>query len=252
MRISSAEQLAGVLVDLVDRGVLVAAVEVAQEVAAVLAVEGQQRRAPRPSVRSDEAERGRRRAGGGWRATSSAPPRCDAISVFSRSNAASWRSGASTWLAQAVLAGSGRCVRPAWCCTRAWLDDRRQVDLGGRSGPSRSTRGSKQNVALVVGVERRPTARAGGRRRRSPRTRRRRRRARRSRAPARPRSRFSSSVADHSACLPRSGSAREHLLGPVEHVLGPRRAGPAPGRGRGTTTRARRWAGPRCRRAGAR
>ena len=42
VRISCGQQLGGVLVDLVDRGVLVAAVEVAQEVGAVAAVELQQ------------------------------------------------------------------------------------------------------------------------------------------------------------------------------------------------------------------
>ena len=45
VRMSSAEHLGGVLVDLVDGGAVVAAVEEAQEVAAVLAVERQQRRA---------------------------------------------------------------------------------------------------------------------------------------------------------------------------------------------------------------
>ena len=35
--------------------------------------------------------------------------------MFSRSKAASWRSGESTWRAQAVLAGLGRCGRRAWC-----------------------------------------------------------------------------------------------------------------------------------------
>ena len=59
-RMQLAEHLGRVLVDLVDGGVVVAAVEEAQEVAAVLAVERQQRRAPRPvcGPRSAAARRG--------------------------------------------------------------------------------------------------------------------------------------------------------------------------------------------------
>ena len=44
----------------------------------------------------------------------------------------------------------------------------------------------------------------------------------------------------------------QHLLAPGDHGLGPGRAAPARGRGRGSGTRGRRSAGPRCRRAGAR
>ena len=137
------------------RRVLVAAVEVAQEVAAVARSRASSR-APRRSVLSDEADPVVAAAGGGWPATSTTSTTLEAMSVFSRSKAARWRSGSSTWRRSrscAVLA-----VRPPGVGAHPGvLDDRRQVDRRGRSGPSRSTRGSKPNVGLVVGVERRPS-----------------------------------------------------------------------------------------------
>ena len=69
-----AEQLGGVLVDLVDRGAFVAAVEEAQEVAAVLAVERQQRRSFGQRL-EHEAQALVAAAAAGWRATRRTPPR---------------------------------------------------------------------------------------------------------------------------------------------------------------------------------
>ena len=48
------------------------------------------------------------------------------------------------------------------------------------------------------------------------------------------------------------GQRLEGRLGPLDGRAAPARVGAAPGRGRGTTSRARRWAGPRCRTAGVR
>ena len=108
----------------------------------------------------------------------------DAMSVFSRSKAAKWRAGSSTWRRSRSSRFSP--VRPPGVGAHAGvLDDRRQVDLGGVVVPVDDP-GVEAERGLVLGVEARPSARAGGRRRRSPRTRRRRRRARRRRGPARP------------------------------------------------------------------
>ena len=117
-RISCAEHLGRVLVELVDRGAVVAAVEEAQEVAAVLAVEGQQRR--RLGQRAGhEAEPLVAAAGGGWRATSRTSTTFEAISVFSRSKAARWRSGDSTWPRRRVARGLGPAAAPGVVRTRA-------------------------------------------------------------------------------------------------------------------------------------
>ena len=79
------------------------------------------------SVRSDEAQPLVARRAGGWPATSSDSTTFDAMSVFSRSNAARWRSGESTWRA----AGRAR-LGPVRLARRGLdpgvLDDRRQVD----------------------------------------------------------------------------------------------------------------------------
>ena len=150
-----AEHLGRVLVELLDRGALVAAVEEAQEVAAVPAVEGQQRRAPRPGSwpRSGAARRGR---GGGWPARRRTSTTLEAMSVFSRSKAARWRSGRQHLAPQPVVRGSGPVRAPGRGPDPGVLDDRRQVDLADVAVPVDRPRGSKQNVGLVVGVRRVP------------------------------------------------------------------------------------------------
>ena len=87
----------------------------------------------------------RARRAGGWRATSSSRRRCYAISVFSRSNAATWRSGDEHLAAQpADAVGASSC--PASVFDPGVLDDRRQVDLADVVGQS-TLRGSKLNAA---------------------------------------------------------------------------------------------------------
>ena len=91
-----AEHLGGVRLELRGVGALVAAVEVAQEVAAVAPVERRAAPAPRASVWSTK----RTRSSGGRRRVASHEydaTTFDAISVFSRSKAAKCRAGSSTW-----------------------------------------------------------------------------------------------------------------------------------------------------------
>ena len=176
---------AGVLVDLVDGGALVAAVEEAQEVAAVLAVEGQQRGALGERL-GDEAQPlvGGQAAGGQPRVRRHHVRGDERVLEVEGGEVAVGRrapGSRSRSCAGRAGAAAGRRSR-----TRAVLDDRRQVDLGDVAVPVDRRGGRSRTSAWSSGVERVPAARAAGRRRRPPRTRRRRRRARRSRGPARP------------------------------------------------------------------
>ena len=222
-----AEHLDGVRVELVDAGALVAAVEVAEEVAAVAcgrAASSAGRLGQRLQRRSGA---GRPAAAGGWPATSSDATTFEAMSVFSRSKAARWRSGSSTWR----RSRSSRCspVRPPGVVrTRACSTTDGRWIVGDVVVPVDDPRVEAEG-GLVLGVEARPRARAGGRRRRSPRTRRRRRRARRRRGPGRPPRASPRAWPPSSACLPRSGSGWQHPLGRARWRSWPARAGPAPG-----------------------
>ncbi len=241
------QQLLGVGLDLLDGGVLVAPVEVAQEVAAVDAVELQQARAPRPScaARSATARRGR---GGASPATSSSRRRCWR-SACSRGRTR--RGGAWGRAPGGAAARCGRCaVLPGTVLTRAcWTIEGRWI-VRMYVGQSTS-RGSKANAArsrvveplphrhqvvdlvhgLALGVQavqldvlERPLD-------------------------LHP---LGLQLGRQLGLLAPQRQRLEHLLAAGDRRPWPGSAGPAPGPGRGSGTRARRSAGPRCRRAGAR
>ena len=157
----------------------------------------------------------------------------DAMRVFSRSKAASWRSGDSTWPRSrsspvAVRLRPPGVVRTRPCSTTdgRWISADVVVPV--------DDAGVEAEAGLVLGRSAQPTAPAAGRGRRPPRTRRRPRRARRSRR--RPLGLLAASPRPwppNSACLPAEGQGGEHRLGPLEGGLGPARAGvwtrPRPG-----------------------
>ena len=128
-------ELDGVGPQLLDRRALVAPVEVAQEVAPVLAVHGEQ---PGRLGQGLQRRSGRGRPTGSRRVASHEyeATTFDAMSVFSRSKAATWRAGSSTWR-------RSRCSRPSRpdgpgvVLTRACSTTDGQVDLRARSRPSR-------------------------------------------------------------------------------------------------------------------
>ena len=125
--------------------------------------------------------------------------------MFSRSKAASWRSGASTW-PRRRSSRSGPTASARGGAHPGVLDDRRQVDVADVVVPVDHPGVEAERGPGPRGSAR-PTAPAAGRRRRWPRTRRRRRRARRSRGPARPPRGAPRAWRPNSACLPRSGRA---------------------------------------------
>ena len=162
---------------------LVAPVEVAEEVAAVAPVEGEQRRGlgQRPQREAEPVVAGE--APGGQ-------PRVRGHDVRGDEGVLEVEGGEVAVGRQHLARGAGRPrSRPSGrrrsVRTRACCDHRRQVDVVDVGGPVDDP-GVEAERRLVGVVERARSGRAGGRRRRSPRTRRRRRRARRSRGPARP------------------------------------------------------------------
>ncbi len=162
------EHLPGVALDLLDRGVLVAAVEVAQEVGAVGAVELQQ---ARPLGDACAASSGPARGcrGGGWRATSSSRRRSrrSACSRGRTRRPDAWgRAPACACRAMRSVDGDG----PGVVLTRAcWTIDG-QVDLGDVGRPV--DRAGVEVELGPIGVARvRPTCASGCRPGRSPRTR---------------------------------------------------------------------------------
>ena len=196
------EQFLGVLVDLLDRRVLVAPVEVPQEVAAVLAVHRQQ---------AGRLGEGAQHVAKPLRAVEPArrQPRVALDDVAGDQRVLEVERGdvpigRQHVAAQPVGAVDARLARRG--LHAGVLHDRRQVDLVDVRRPV-DERGSKQNVGLVDRRQLVPDARAGCRPGRSLRTRCRGRTARRTRAPVITSVCFSSSFADQSACLPRSGSA---------------------------------------------
>ena len=227
VRISSLSSSCASTRDLLDRCVLVAAVEVAQEVAAVDAVElqqpgrlGQRAQDVADALVAIEAARGQPRVAG--------RPRC-------------WRSACSPGRrrrrcgparAPACAAGPcGRCVR----LRRGRLDpgvlhDRRQVDRADVRRPVDGPRIEGEGLP-VGGVELAPTSPSTCRPGRSPRTRCTARTARRTRAPARPRCAWSPARPTKSACFRAAAvtgaAARrgDHGLGPLQLVLHPAAAG---------------------------
>ena len=232
-------ELDGVLGELRDRRALVAAVEVAQEVAAVLAVHRRAGRGASASVLSDEADAvvPGQAPGGQPRVRGHDVRRDERVLEVEGGDVAG---GVEHLPAQPVLAVLAGPTAPASSAPGV-LDDRRQVDPRGVVVPVDDP-GVEREGGLVVRRAATRTAPAACRRRRPPRTRRTRRRARRRCAARSTSARCSSSLRRQLGLLAPQRQRLQRLLGRVDHLLSPSRAGPAPGRGRGRSTRARRSA----------
>ena len=242
-----AEQLPGVLVDLLDGGALVAPVEVAQEVAPVLAVERQQagRLGQRPQREPHAVGLGQ--APGGQ-------PRVALHHVGGDERVLQVEGGEVALLRQHLAPEPVHAVlAPALARRRldpGVLDDRGQVHLADVGAPVDDARVEPEGLP-VVGRERLLHRRGGGRPSRAPRTRRSCRRARRSPGPAPARSGAPRAGPTTRPACPAAAASGAPSRTPRAPSW-PASAGPAPCPARRTRTRWRRWAGRASRTRGAR
>ena len=240
------EQLPPVVPQPGRRRPLVAAVEGAEEVAPVAAVEGEQRRGLGQQVGDEGGPLDRGQVAGGQ-------PGVGVDHVGGDEGVLEVEGGQVAVGGEDVLPGPVGAVGLDRLARRrpdpGVLDDRRQVDLPDVGGP---VDGGRVEAEGRPGRRRPcgPTGRGGGPPGRGPRSRCRPRRARRSRGPGRPAGAAPRGRPSTRPACPGWAASRPPAR-PATWPWRPGTAGAGPGPGRGTTTRAPRWAGRPGRRAGA-